>query len=81
LIALIVLANEHIYRDAEIAAQTTNQIGRQIPPASKLPSDDRAAYFEQAAAQRGITAQIVEKEFWVCWGLRRLFSLTEFRDP
>ena len=47
---------------------------------AKLPSEERQTYFEQAAAQRGLTAQVIEKDFWVCWGLRRLFSLSEFRD-
>ena len=47
---------------------------------AKLPSEERQTYFEQAAAQRGLTAQVIEKDFWVCWSLRRLFSLSEFRD-
>ena len=47
---------------------------------ARLPSDERRLYFEQAAARLGLSAQIVEKDFWVCWSLRRLFSLDEFRD-
>lgn len=47
---------------------------------ARLPSDERLPYFEQAAAQRGVTAQIIDKDFWVCWGLRRLFSLPEFAE-
>ena len=47
---------------------------------AKLPSDERRLYFEQAAAQLGMSAQIIEKDFWVCWSLRRLFSLDEFRN-
>ena len=47
---------------------------------AKLPSDERRLYFEQAAARLGMSAQIVEKDFWVCWSLRRLFSLDEFRN-
>lgn len=47
---------------------------------ARLASDERQPYFVQAAAQRGLTAQLIEKDFWVCWSLRRLFSLTEFRD-
>ena len=46
----------------------------------KLPSDERRPYFEQAAATLGLSAHIIEKDFWVCWSLRRLFSLAEFRD-
>jgi hypothetical protein len=36
---------------------------------AKLPSDERRLYFEQAAAQLGLSAQIIEKDFWVCWSL------------
>ena len=47
---------------------------------ARLPSGERRVYFEQAAAQLGLSAQIVEKDFWVCWSLRRLFLLDEFRQ-
>ena len=46
---------------------------------ARLPSDECRLYFDQAAARLGLSAQIVEKDFWVCWSLRRLFSLAEFR--
>ncbi len=46
---------------------------------ARLPREERRVYFEQAAAERGLSAQIIEKDFWVCWSLRRLFSLDEFR--
>ncbi len=47
---------------------------------AKQPSDERRLYFEQAATRLGLSVQIIEKDFWVCWSLRRLFSLDEFRD-
>jgi len=47
---------------------------------ARLPSDDRRVYFEQAAARLGLSAQMVEKDFWVCWSLKWLFDLDEFRD-
>ena len=46
----------------------------------RLPSDERRPYFEEAAARLGMSSQLIEKDFWVCWSLRRLFSLEEFRD-
>lgn len=46
---------------------------------ARRPSKERRLYFEQAAVRRGLSTQIVEKDFWVCWSLRRLFSLDEFR--
>jgi len=47
---------------------------------AKQPSEERRVYFEQAAARLGLSAQIIEKDFWVCWSLRRLFSLGDVRD-
>jgi hypothetical protein len=35
----------------------------------------RAEVFQAAAQQSGIGAVILEKDFWVCWTLRRLFAL------
>ena len=36
---------------------------------------DRADLFRAVATQRGLSAAIVEKDFWVCWTLKRLFTL------
>lgn len=47
---------------------------------AKLPSQERRLYFEQTAARLGLSAQIIEKDFWVCWTLKRLFVLDGFRD-
>jgi hypothetical protein len=46
---------------------------------ARLPSDERRPYFTEAAARHNLSAQILEKDFWVCWVLRRLFSLSEFK--
>lgn len=35
---------------------------------------DRAAAFQAAAAERGLPPLYVEKDFWVCWSLHRLFA-------
>ncbi|MQP68532.1 nucleotidyl transferase AbiEii/AbiGii toxin family protein [Niveispirillum sp. SYP-B3756] len=40
-----------------------------------LPTDDRAALFGETGARRGVADTIIEKDFWVCWSLRRLFGL------
>ncbi len=34
--------------------------------------DERAALFQETAARMGLNPVIVEKDFWVCWSLRRL---------
>ena len=42
---------------------------------------DRGALFRQAeaAVARRLPAAIVEKDFWVCWTLRRMFEVLQFR--
>ena len=42
-----------------------------------LDAKDKRAYFEVAAANLNIMPQLVEKDFWVCWILKVLFSLPE----
>ncbi|WP_157016886.1 nucleotidyl transferase AbiEii/AbiGii toxin family protein [Mesorhizobium xinjiangense] len=42
-----------------------------------LPAGDRAALFGETGAGRGVANTIIEKDFWVCWTLKRLFSLHE----
>lgn len=42
---------------------------------AKLPADDRAAMFEETAARAHLAnPSIVEKDFWVCWTLHRLYG-------
>ena len=43
-----------------------------------LPTDERTAMFQEAANRRGVTLQIIEKDFWVCWTLKQLFESTRF---
>ena len=42
-----------------------------------LDVKDKRAYFEVAAANLNIMPQFIEKDFWVCWILKVLFSLPE----
>jgi hypothetical protein len=44
---------------------------------ARLPITDRADLFTAAARRRGLTAAIIEKDFWVCWTLKRLFTLAD----
>ena len=44
---------------------------------ASLPHKEKRAYFEVAAANLNIMPQLVEKDFWVCWILKILFSLPE----
>lgn len=45
----------------------------------ELPLNERRVYFEQAAANRNISAVLLEKDFWVSWLLAVLFQ-TEFGE-
>jgi len=36
---------------------------------------ERQPYFEETAARRDSTTTAVEKDFWICWTLRHLFTL------
>lgn len=47
---------------------------------ARRPADDRRAFIEEAANRRDLTPVIVEKDFWVCWTLRRLTTAPELRD-
>jgi hypothetical protein len=40
-----------------------------------LKEEDRKVYFEVAADKLGVIPQLIEKDFWVCWMLKTLFSL------
>lgn len=42
---------------------------------AQLDPDEREGYFVEAAARLGLTPPVVEKDFWVCWTLKRLFAL------
>lgn len=39
-----------------------------------LTSDERSQLFQEAAAKRGMFPAVVEKDFWVCWVLKSIFS-------
>lgn len=42
--------------------------------------NNRDEAFQEAAARLGLSKSIVEKDFWVCWSLRKLFALPSFGD-
>src|SRR2546421_1409124 len=41
----------------------------------QLKPEERRIFFEGTATPRNIQAQIIEKDFWVCWTLKQLFAL------
>lgn len=44
---------------------------------ARLAPQDRSDLFRAAAEAKGVTVQIIEKDFWVCWVLRQLYTLDE----
>ena len=47
---------------------------------ARLPAVDRETYFREAAARMGLPPHVIEKDFWVCWTLKRLFSLESLKE-
>jgi hypothetical protein len=41
---------------------------------AKKPDDERHDIFTEAASRRDIQPIVIEKDFWVCWTLKRLFT-------
>jgi hypothetical protein len=49
---------------------------------AQLPAAERATVFREAAARLKLSgATIVEKDFWVCWTLQRIFSNPALPGP
>ena len=46
---------------------------------AKSKAQDRSNLFKETAARKDIAPGIVEKDFWVCWSLKRLFGLDELK--
>lgn len=45
---------------------------------ARMSAKERAGIFSETAARRDLPDTIVEKDFWVCWILKQLFSSREF---
>lgn len=46
----------------------------------QLPSDEQRVYYEQASAKLNLPVPAVEKDFWVCWTLSKLFNLPDWKN-
>ena len=44
----------------------------------KANPQDREALFNQTATVKGISPEIIEKDFWVCWTLHQIFQIKDF---
>ena len=47
---------------------------------AQLPAKELEAYFTEAASRLGLPPHVVEKDFWVCWTLKRVFTLDGISD-
>lgn len=47
---------------------------------AQLPAKEQEAYFTEAASRLGLPPHVVEKDFWVCWTLKRVFTLDGISD-
>lgn len=45
----------------------------------KLSEADRRKLFIEASARLGMVPEIVEKDFWVCWTLNKMFSISAIK--
>jgi hypothetical protein len=43
-----------------------------------MPAHQRADLFRETAERMDIPEAVVEKDFWVCWVLKQLFSIEAF---
>ncbi len=44
-----------------------------------LPSNERSELFRETSAQLGMSPAIAEKDFWVCWVLKKIFSSEQMK--
>lgn len=45
-----------------------------------LTHDERTELFRESAAQQGMKPAAVEKDFWICWALNRIFTDEQLRN-
>lgn len=46
----------------------------------KLSADRRRIFFQEGQQRLGLASASIEKDFWVCWTLQKLFSLPEWGE-
>ena len=44
---------------------------------ARYPAEDRAELFTTTGTGQGLSSAIIEKDFWVCWTLKRVFTLPD----
>jgi Nucleotidyl transferase AbiEii toxin, Type IV TA system len=49
-----------------------------VDKVAQLRRSDRVDLFNETAARMGLNPVVVEKDFWVCWILKQVFTIKEF---
>src|SRR3982751_289540 len=44
---------------------------------ARISATERSDLFRETANSKALHFQIIEKDFWVCWTLKRLFNIPE----
>jgi hypothetical protein len=44
------------------------------------PKEELEVIFKEASERTGLTLNIIEKDFWVCWILKQLYSIPEYEN-
>lgn len=47
---------------------------------ARMSARERSDIFTETAARMNIAEAIVEKDFWVCWVLKQLFSIDSLKE-
>ena len=47
---------------------------------ARLPEQERRELFSETAAKMDLLPGLIEKDFWVCWVLKQLFSTSAFES-
>lgn len=48
--------------------------------AARLDPVRRAELFRETADRTGLSEAVVEKDFWVCWTLKQIFTIEQFNE-
>ena len=46
---------------------------------AQLSAAERLDLFQETATRRGVSAAVIEKDFWACWVLMQLFADADLR--
>ena len=47
---------------------------------ARLDPSRRAELFRETADRMGLSEAVVEKDFWVCWTLKQIFTIEQFNE-